>query len=212
MTAIMSCVRSREKVFAWHSKRGKDFFNFEQEGGESSLAFSKEHKTKLIAQYTEWVKQSQGMVALSYDKMTMSEIDTLRAKVRDAGGELHVVKNTLMKLAMDEVGVTNKDVFDGATLVGFAFQDAAGLAKIINDSTAKSEIFKIKGGYLGKEALSASQVKALADLPPLPIMRGKLLGTILAPASKLVRTFAEPGRGLAAVVKSYSEKGAAAAA
>lgn len=176
------------------------------------MAFSKEHKSKLIAQYTEWVKLSQGMVALTYDKMTMNDVDALRAKVRDAGGELHVVKNTLMKLALDEVGVADKDVFDGATLVGFAFHDAAGLAKVINDATAKSEIFTIKGGYLGKELLSAAQVKALADLPPLPVMRAKLLGTIMAPASKLVRTFAEPGRGLAAVVKSYSEKGAAAAA
>ncbi len=176
------------------------------------MAFSKEHKSKLVAQYTDWVKQSQGMVALSYEKMKMSDIDTLRAKVREAGGELHVVKNTLMKLALNEAGITDKGVFEGVTLVGFAFHDAAGLAKVINDSTAKSEIFKVKGGYLGKDMLSAPQVKALADLPPLPVMRATLLGTIMAPASKLVRTFAEPGRGLAAVVKSYSEKGAAATA
>jgi len=176
------------------------------------LAFSKEHKSKLVAQYTEWVKQSQGMVALSYNKMSMKEIDTLRAKVRDAGGELHVVKNTLMKLALEEVGVAKKDVFEGVSLVGFAFHDAAALAKIINDSTAKSEVFKVKGGYLGKEMLNASQIKALADLPPLPVMRATLLGTILAPASKLVRTIAEPARGLAGVIKAYSETGAAAAA
>lgn len=176
------------------------------------MAFSKEQKTKLIAQYTEWINQSQGMIALSFDKMTMKEIDTLRAKVRETGGELHVVKNTLMKLALEEVGISNKEIFEGVSLVGFAFHDAAGLAKVINESTAKSEIFAVKGGYLGKEMLNASQVKALADLPPLPVMRGMLLGTILAPASKLVRTIAEPARGLAAVVKAYSEKGAAAAA
>ncbi|MHB0923738.1 MAG: 50S ribosomal protein L10 [Bellilinea sp.] len=176
------------------------------------MAFSKEQKTKLIAQYTEWINRSQGMVALSYNKMTMKEIDTLRAKVRETGGELHIVKNTLMKLALDEVGISNKEIFEGVSLVGFAFQDAAGLAKVISESTAKSEIFAVKGGYLGKEMLNASQVKALADLPPLPVMRGMLLGTILAPASKLVRTLAEPARGLAAVVKAYSEKGAVAAA
>ena len=113
------------------------------------MAFSKEHKTKLIAQYTDWVKQSQGMVALSYNKMSMKEIDTLRAKVREAGGELHVVKNTLMKLALDEMGVSKTDVFEGVSLVGFAFHDAPALAKVINDSTAKSEIFAVKGGYLG---------------------------------------------------------------
>lgn len=175
------------------------------------MAFSKEQKTKLIAQYAEWITQSQGMVALSYDKMTMKEVDTLRAKVRDAGGELHVVKNTLMKLALDEVGVSDKDLFDGVSMVGFAFQDAASLAKVISQSTAKSDIFEIKGGYLGKEVLDAAQVKALADLPSLPVMRSMLLGTIMAPASKFVRTVAEPARGLAAVINAYSEQGAAAA-
>lgn len=176
------------------------------------MAFSKEHKSKLIAQYTDWVKQSQGMVALSYGKMNMKEIDTLRAKVREAGGELHVVKNTLMKLALEEAGVSKKDVFEGVSLVGFAFHDAAALAKTITDATAKSEVFEVKGGYLGKDLLNAAQVKALADLPPLPVMRAKLLGTLLAPASKLVRTIAEPARGLAGVLKAYSETGAAAAA
>lgn len=176
------------------------------------MAFSKEHKSKLIAQYSDWVKQSQGMVALSYNKMSMKEIDTLRAKVRDAGGELHVVKNTLMKLALDEAGVSKNEIFEGVSLVGFAFHDAAALAKTLSDATAKSDIFAIKGGYLGKDLLNAAQVKALADLPPLPVMRATLLGTLLAPASKLVRTLAEPARGLAAVVKAYSETGAPAAA
>jgi large subunit ribosomal protein L10 len=110
------------------------------------------------------------------------------------------------------MGVSKTDVFEGVSLVGFAFHDAPALAKVINDSTAKSEIFAVKGGYLGNEMLNASQIKALADLPPLPVMRATLLGTILAPASKLVRTLAEPARGLAAVVKAYSESGAAAAA
>lgn len=176
------------------------------------MAFSKEQKNKLIAQYAEWVDKSQGMIVLSYSKMSMKEIDALRARAREAGGELHVVKNTLMKLALDKVGITNKDVFEGVSLTGFAFQDPAALAKIIQEATVKSDIFEIKGGYLGRERLNASQVKALADLPPLPVLRATLLGTIMAPASRLVRTIAEPARGLAAVVKAYSEQGAAAAA
>ena len=176
------------------------------------MAFSKQHKDKLVAQYADWIKQSQGVFVLSYAKMSMKEIDTLRAKVRDHGGEIHVVKNTLMNLALDQMGITKKDVFDGTSIAGFAFNDAPGLAKILSDASAKSEVFALKGGFLGTEALSASQVKALADLPPLPVMRATLLGTLLAPASKLVRTIAEPARGLAAVIKAYSEQGAAPAA
>ncbi|MFZ6019926.1 MAG: 50S ribosomal protein L10 [Chloroflexota bacterium] len=176
------------------------------------MAFTKQHKNKMVAQYVEWLRQSQGVFVLNYSKMTMKEIDTLRAKAREAGAELHVVKNTLMKLALDEVGIQDKAVFDGASLVGFAFSDAPALAKVLSDATAKSEIFAIKGGYLGNQPLSPAQVKALADLPPLPVMRAMLLGTISAPATKLVRTIAEPARGLAAVIKAYSEKGAAPAA
>ncbi len=176
------------------------------------MAFSKQQKNKMVAQYVDWLRQSQGVFVLNYSKMTMKDVDTLRAKAREAGAELHVVKNTLMKLALDEVGIQDKAVFDGATLVGFAFSDAPALAKVLSDATAKSEIFAIKGGYLGAQSMTPEQIKALAELPPLPVMRAMLLGTISAPASKLVRTLAEPARGLAAVIKAYSEKSGAPAA
>lgn len=176
------------------------------------MAFTKQQKNKMVAQYAEWLRQSQGVFVLNYSKMTMKDIDTLRAKAREAGAEVHVVKNTLMKLALDEVGIQDKTVFDGASLVGFAFSDAPALAKVLSDATAKSEIFAVKGGYLGNQPLSPAQIKALAELPPLPVMRAMLLGTISAPATKLVRTIAEPARGLAAVIKAYSEKSAAPAA
>ncbi|HMN12180.1 MAG TPA: 50S ribosomal protein L10, partial [Bellilinea sp.] len=169
------------------------------------MAFTKKEKTELIAQYEELLKNSQALVALSYNKMNMKEIDTLRAKVRDAGGEMHVIKNTLMKLAMEKAGYTNFDVFKGLSLVGFALNDPAALAKTLNDATAKSEVFEIKGGYLGTEMMDAKQIKNLAELPPLPVLQATLLGTLLAPASKLVRTLAEPARGLAAVLKAHSE-------
>ena len=85
------------------------------------------------------------------------------------------------------------------------------MAKIITDYARTSEFVKIKGGYLGREFMSADQVKALAELPPLPVMRAQLLGMLSAPASKLVRTLAEPARQVAAVLKAYAEKDAAPA-
>ncbi len=60
------------------------------------MAFSKKHKVEMQAQYASWLEQSQAVFAVSYTSMTVKEIETLRAKARDAGGELHVVKNTLM--------------------------------------------------------------------------------------------------------------------
>ena len=176
------------------------------------MAFTKQEKTQMVARYVQWIRSSQAMIVLSFNKMNMKEIDNLRAKVREAGGELHVVKNTLVKLALQEVGYPTDGLFEGSSLVGFAFQDAPALAKVLNEATRNSEIFALKGGYLGARRITAEQVKALAELPPLPVMRAQLLGVLQAPAAKLVRTLAEPARALAAVVKAYSEKGATPAA
>ncbi len=164
----------------------------------------------MVSQYTEWFDQSQAVFMLSFSKMSMKEIDALRAKAREAGGEAHVVKNRLVEMALRERGVSFDKPLEGTTLMGFAFQDVPALAKVFSDA-AKAETFEIKGGVLGARVISAADVKALADMPPLPVVRAQLLGTLLAPASKLVRTLAEPARQVAAVVKAYSEKEAAPA-
>lgn len=174
------------------------------------MAFSKKQKTEMISQYTEWFNQSQAVFMLSFSKMSMKEIDALRAKAREAGGEAHVVKNRLVEMALRERGVSFDKPLEGTTLMGFAFQDVPALAKVFSDA-AKADAFEVKGGVLGARAISAADVKALADMPPLPVVRAQLLGTLLAPASKLVRTLAEPARQVAAVVKAYSEKEAAPA-
>ena len=64
---------------------------------------------------------------------------------------------------------------------------------------------------MGGKSLSPAQVKSLSEMPPLPVMRATLLGVLQAPASKLVRTLAEPARGLAAVIKAHSESAQASA-
>jgi large subunit ribosomal protein L10 len=96
----------------------------------------------------------------------------------------------------------------GSTAIAFAFQDAPGMAKVITDYERTSEFVKVKGGYLGENLMNAGEVKALAELPPLPVMRAQLLGVLSAPASKLVRTLAEPARQVAAILKAYAEKDA----
>jgi large subunit ribosomal protein L10 len=175
------------------------------------LAFSKETKGDMIATYEKWLDKSQALFVLSYSKMNMKEIDAFRTKVRDAGCEAHLVKNTLFSRVLSEKGFPKSEFFEETSLVGFGFGDLAGMAKVFADVAKGSETTKIKGGFLGKELLTDKQVKSLAELPPLPVMRGMLLGVISAPATKLVRTLAEPARSMAAVVKAYSEKAGTAA-
>ena len=175
------------------------------------MAFTKDEKKKMLEQYENWLSKSQAIFMLQYSKMGMKEVDDMRAKAREVGAEMHVVKNTLFGILLDQLGIDGKKYLEQPTLVGFAYNDAPKLAKIVNDA-AKSDFFKVKGGLLGKRMMSIQDIKALADMPPLPVVRAQLLGVLSAPASKLVRTVNEPARGLAAVIKAHSEQAEAPAA
>jgi large subunit ribosomal protein L10 len=170
------------------------------------LAFTKLQKVEILNQYKEHLDQSQAVFLMSFSNMSVKRVQDLRAKVREVGGEAHVVKNTLLQIALKEQGIELDEVLEGTTLAGFAYNDAPGLAKTFRDAVKEDkEIFALKYGFLEGKLLSEHEIKALAELPPLPVMRAQLLGTLQAPASQLVRTLAEPARQVAAVLKAYSE-------
>jgi large subunit ribosomal protein L10 len=191
--SLCQALDARQRLFIW-------------KGGEYTLAITKERKNELITQYSEWVSQSKALVLTQYVGLTMKDIDALRVKVRENGGEFHIIKNTLAKRAFEQAGYkVQEGQFEGSTAIVFAFTDAPATVKAVTDYAKTSEFLKIKGGFLEKQTLTPEGVKALADLPPLPVVRAQLLGTLLAPAGKLVRTLAEPGRMIAAVIKAHAE-------
>ncbi len=175
------------------------------------MALSKQRKEEVLAQYKEWMSQSQALILMAYKGASVKDMEEARAKVRETGGEFHVVKNRLAKLALKENDFEIPSGYlEDSTAIGFAFEDVASTAKALADMAKDVSAFEFKGGYMGEEILSSAQVTALAKLPSLPVLRAQLLGVLQAPASKLVRTVAEPARGLAAVVKAYSEESSAA--
>lgn len=177
------------------------------------MAISRKRKEELVTQYQTWLEKSQAMFLTEYTGLSMKGIDDLRARVREVGGEFHIVKNTLGEVAFQSAGLElPKEYFQGSSAIVFAFRDAPETAKVLSDFARTSEFVKIKGGYLDRNPISAAEVKSLAELPPLPVMRAQLLGVISAPASKLVRTLAEPARQVASVLKAYADKDTAAAA
>jgi large subunit ribosomal protein L10 len=177
------------------------------------LAKSKSQKEAMLAEYAEWLKKSQAVVLVEYSGLKMKDLDVIRAKARENGGEFHIVKNTLARLALEKAGYSvPADYAEKSTAIGFAFTDPAGFTKALTEATKGLEAIKVKGGFLDAKALNATQVKSLASLPPLSVLRAQLMGVLQAPAGKLVRTLAEPGRSLAYVVKTYSEKAAPTAA
>ena len=177
------------------------------------MAITKERKGEVLSQYDEWLNKSHAVILVEYSGITMKEFDAIRAKVRETGGEFHVVKNTLAKKAFEAHGMSvPAGLLEKSTAATFAFSDVAATAKALADATKGYEPVKVKGGFVDKQALDANQAKNLVNLPTLPVARAQLLGVIQAPASQLVRLLAEPGRRVAAVIKANTEKAAPAAA
>jgi large subunit ribosomal protein L10 len=175
------------------------------------LAISKQQKEELVEQYKKWVVESDGLILTNYHGLSVKDISNLRRDIRESGGEFHVIKNTLAKRAFEEIGREWKeDVFNGPTALGISYTNPSGLAKVIRDFSNEFGTIEIKSGYLAERLVSVEEITALADLPSMAEMQAKLLSTITAPASKLTRLLAEPGRQLAAVLKSFSETESAA--
>ena len=174
------------------------------------MAFTRKEKEGMVEQYRNWIQDSNAFFVMSFQNMGMMQVDDAREKLREVNGEMHVVKNRLFRIVMEEMGVELEQGFwQENNMVAFAFSDAPSVAKVMSE-VSKTNVFDIRLGYMDDKVLAAEQVKALADLPTLPVMRGIMLGTIMASASKLVRTLAEPARSMAAVVKAFSEEGQAA--
>lgn len=167
------------------------------------MAITKSQKREIVKQYADWASSSQALFLAQYTGLNMKQMDELRAKLRAVDGAFHIVKNTLLSLALKEAGVDlPQEYLEGSTAICFAFSDAPGVAKVIANTAKELDFVKIKCGSLDKQFISMDDVKALASLPPLPIMRAQLLGVLTAPASKFVRTLVEPARQMAAVVQA----------
>jgi large subunit ribosomal protein L10 len=163
-------------------------------------------------EYAALINKSAGMILVEYRGLNMKGMDPLRSKVREAAGELHVVKNTLAIKALQAAGrAAPEALFTQTTAVGFAFSDVAGVAKALTAYAKDNEFVKVKGALLGNQVLNTKDVQALAELPPLPVVRGQLLGLLKTPASRLTGVVAGGVRQILNVVKAYSDKESAGA-
>ncbi len=175
------------------------------------MALSKDKKQAILAEYEDWLSKSEAVYLTEYTGLTMPDFNELRKRVREAGGEFHVVKNTLGQLAFKNAGYdVPAEFLTGSSAVGLAFSDAPGVAKAIADFSKEKTVVKIKGGFLGKELLTKDSVARLATLPSLPVVRSQFLALLNTPATQLARLLAEPGRRVAQVVKAYADKPASA--
>ena len=175
------------------------------------MAISKKQKEELVEQYKVWVKESDALILTHYHKLSVKDIGDLRKNIRESGGEFHIIKNTLAKRAFEESGREwEEGVFIGPTALGISYQDPSGLAKAIKDFATEFGTIEIKSGYLDERMVTVEELNALAELPSADEMRAKMLSTIGAPATQLVRLLSEPGRQVAAVLQAYARQESAA--
>ena len=149
------------------------------------------------------------VVVAHYAGLTVAQMTKLRSEMRSAGGRVKVAKNRLVKLALegtDAKGIA--DLLKGPTCLAFS-EDPIAAPKIAVKFAKANEKFVILGGAMGAQVLDAKAVSSLASLPSLDELRGKLIGLIQAPASKIARTLNEPGAQLARVFGAYGNKEAA---
>ncbi|MGJ8618835.1 MAG: 50S ribosomal protein L10 [Methylophilaceae bacterium] len=160
-------------------------------------------KKAVVAEVSEQVASAQAIVLAEYRGLTVTEITSLRAEARKAGVYLRVLKNTLVRRAIDGTpfsGLTNDMV--GPLMFGIS-ADPVAAAKVMNSFAKTNDKFVIKAGAMPDEVLDAAGVKALASMPSREELLSKLLGTMQAPVAKFVQTLNEVPtkfvRGLAAV-------------
>jgi len=148
-----------------------------------------EQKKQVVAELVETLKSAQAGVLVDYRGITVEQDTKLRTKLREAGVEYKVVKNTLTRFAANEVGFQELDEqLNGPTALAVSTTDAVAPAKVISDFAKEVEALQIKAGFVDGKVISLDEVKQLANTPSREVLIAKIMGSLNAPISKLVRT------------------------
>lgn len=174
------------------------------------MALRLEDKVQLVKEVNAVAGESVTAVAAQYRGLTVAEMTELRKEARNAGVYLRVVKNTLARRAIKGTDFEcMQDSLKGPLLLAFAKDDPGAAARIIKDFAKEHEALQAVSLSAGGQLLPGSDLAKLADLPTLDQARAMLLGVMVAPMSKLVRTLAEPQAMLARTLGARGSQEAA---
>ena len=177
---------------------------------EESPDVDRAEKKAAIATLNGVFKASNVVVVAHYSGLTVAQMQTLRKQMRQAGAAVKVAKNRLAKIALEGTDVASiAPLLKGPTLIAFS-SDPVAAPKVANDFAKAHEKFVILGGAMGKTTLNPDGVKALAALPSLDELRAKLVGLLVAPATKIAQLANAPAGKVARVIQAYASKGEAA--
>lgn len=154
-------------------------------------------KQAIVAGLAEKLQSAAAGVLVDYSGINVADDTELRRKLRESNVDYSVVKNTLLRFAIDKAGLSELDqLLSGTTSLAVSKDDVVAPAKVIKEFADKLEgCFEIKGGFMEGRVLSMDEINALASIPALPVLQAQVLGTMLAPISSL-----------ACVIKAIAEK------
>lgn len=170
-------------------------------------------KEKKVEALCQLIAHSNGVILTEYRGLTVAEINGFRKKLREAGGEYHVVKNTLFKLALgQEHGKRLEQLLQGPTAAVFATKDVVAAAKATTDffRDLRRPGVQVKAGWIDGKVYTADQIEKIAKLPPKEHLVAQLIGSLNAPASNFVGTLNNIIGEFVRTVQAIADKKAAA--
>jgi len=164
-------------------------------------------KQLITTEYKTRLNGSPFFIVVEYTGLKVGHMTELRKRLGKAGAELHVVKNSIFRIAAREAGVGELNgALAGQLAVITGQKDISAAAKAVKTFAAEFDKPKLRFGYLNSKRLEANDLKTLADLPSMDVLRGKLLGVLNAPATKLVQLLNTPASQLARVLQAKIDK------
>ena len=165
-----------------------------------------EAKAAVIDEMTEKLKRVRSAVLLQTEGLTVAEIAELRRRLAAANIELHVVKNTLLRIAAERAEYKDlSSVLNGQTTIAMSYEDEVAPAKTITDYLRTARTGKpivVKAGILERGPIGPDQVDALAKVPPRDQLRGQVVGTIMGPLNQTYGVLSAPLRDLINVLEA----------
>ena len=162
----------------------------------------REDKERIVADLVERLRTADTLLVADYRGLTMTDIDGIRSELLQHGARFAVVKNTLTRRAAEAAGVQALEEFlEGPTAIAFVHGgDMVAVAKTLNETARRTRILTLKGGILQGRTITADQVRELANLPPVDVLRGQVLGAVVGPLTTIVGIFAAPLREVVGVM------------
>jgi large subunit ribosomal protein L10 len=169
----------------------------------------KEHKQEVVDELTQRLQAAETLLVADYRGLTMPQIDELRTRLLESGARFTVVKNTLTRRAAEAAGAEALlTLLEGPSAIAFleADGDMVAAAKALADAARETRVLEIRGGVMQGRAMSAAEVESLATLPSAEVLRGQVLGAIVAPLTTFAALLNAPLQNLVGLIDARIEQ------